>query len=1614
MRRAKPQQPIYRPGSGPLKKSNANEESEFDSTVLKHKDLSNTDFDNTKTKSEGNSPRHSDRTSKSGDYSPNDDVNKRPRKPDQIIYVPRPIAQARDRESYPSQDMNRNTFAHINGNEKPPSEPVDRIVGKRTPYAERNMDKNEQGNDWREEAARQKQIPEIRGGSAGPQTNWTRQQRDNRGEKVQAKPPSGRRHSTVGAEQEKRFNNLPPRFQKKFLEDNKFQHSPVEDNNWDGSSLTFQKNQNQNHNHPTGGYYTLPYAAGSHHQHQPNANYISNTLPSKPRGRGRLYSDQETSRPGGAFESLPDKLKSPGNSRPPTPPSRPQTPTNSDNRRSTRPQDKRDNSQREFRNRRDNKNYNRDNFNNRDNYNARDHYRDQRWEDDYRDSYYKDRNNFKRNDYNKESGDGNRRERDQRRGGANQSRDKRRNGRRDRRSRSKETNRDARPYHSSISTDVSVEENWNLEEPKKDVVSRMPEPVRDRPESSTSPDDYKTLIPNLINNTLDWSEEVELNDRLESEYNSDALTRSSSIVSLQEPAMKSLPPNINETNTSKKKRRNRQRSRNRSNSRTRSDRTRQNSTTSIDSRDGAFRMPRDGCSGASRRSSRDRRDSSYDRYHNSSRNVSRDSSWDRYQVRGQPSGTDNWREEIERTRKNSDKDSKVILDVDPSNKKPGVLVLPQQKNETKAIPSLSTRDQPRYPDTRRATGQQHKSLFDPNNPSKPIIVKSTSSRVNVPGAADAADSAQQPPIESFGPPWYDDTAESFKSCHYPELLRDVRKADDELRGLVDGGWLLARWDAVETLRGFLKEALEYLLCKAMKFCQKENVEQHFWNVLYHNIIEVARSAIKSDPGNKEKYKGFLLCLIDEGSKYYERLLTVLEETYDFKLNNFMKENPGGTKGLGMVGLALVCAQKLFLFLGDLGRYREEVNETANYGKCRQWYIKSQDINPKNGKPYNQLAILAYYARRKLDAVYYYMRSLMSSNPVPSAKQNLVSLFYENKKKYHQVYYDQGEKKRREERLERQRQQMKQKESEDSNHAPGQLRRETWIHPEGGRRVYRTTQANLDAAEEDLSSLSSVEVNKRFVISYLHVLGKLITKIGMESFQEAAMQMLKEFRALLQHSPVPIPCNRLLQLLALNMYAIDTTQLKDPAMLPEKGYRSELQERALVVSLQMFDLILERCVAALQEHAATRRDAVGPASLPSDANVLLPAVKIWCDWLLCHTSVWNPPPSTQDFKVGSPGDSWSRLAALMNLLERMDQSQAVGFVKNAQEGFELIRLPEDSVLSGFTPLMYTSDEAAYAPKDVDVETAHLTQRVAKLLFFGTVYLCGVDPPVLKLEIEDGVREYVSVVCASSSRDSPPHAELSPNNDVLLESFSDDDADDKETFDGDDVATEGASTAVRELLSRKVELEKTKRSQDLHKERVKKILSQSVVSVHVEVRPRYLVPDTNCFIDHTDGIRAIAQSHSYTLMVPIIVLSELEGLSRGGKAPAPDSRDLLDPEHVKKVAASAKDALEFLKKRHASVKCVTTKGVILPSTSFSTEDDATWDNGFRNDDKILATCIGLCKGYKETAGQEAGEGEPRHLVREVVLLTEDRNLRVKAYARDVPVRELPDFMRWAGLG
>ena len=202
---------------------------------------------------------------------------------------------------------------------------------------------------------------------------------------------------------------------------------------------------------------------------------------------------------------------------------------------------------------------------------------------------------------------------------------------------------------------------------------------------------------------------------------------------------------------------------------------------------------------------------------------------------------------------------------------------------------------------------------------------------------------------------------SLQTAKDPYLLLEIETIDRELQWLLNSGGFTVNWEKMANLRESLQRKLQILLETDMKFCQAENVEQHFWKILYYNMIELLRKmALKESVEARDACKKIMLRIIEEGTEYFESLLSALEIRYKFKLEIFLG-SAAPTNGLGVVGLALVSAQKIFLFLGDLARYKEQVNETTNYGKSRQWYLKAQQIGPKNGRPYNQLALLAHYA-----------------------------------------------------------------------------------------------------------------------------------------------------------------------------------------------------------------------------------------------------------------------------------------------------------------------------------------------------------------------------------------------------------------------------------------------------------------------------------------------------------------------------------------------------------------------------------------------------------------------------------------------------------------------------
>ena len=97
-------------------------------------------------------------------------------------------------------------------------------------------------------------------------------------------------------------------------------------------------------------------------------------------------------------------------------------------------------------------------------------------------------------------------------------------------------------------------------------------------------------------------------------------------------------------------------------------------------------------------------------------------------------------------------------------------------------------------------------------------------------------------------------------------------------------------------------------------------------------------------------------------------------------------------------LGIRSCHLILLNLGDLERYIADLQQDIPYTKANENYLKAQMLAPKNGKSYNQLAIVAVKSKKKLDAIFYYIRSLEASNPIESARERLTGIFHEIKRK----------------------------------------------------------------------------------------------------------------------------------------------------------------------------------------------------------------------------------------------------------------------------------------------------------------------------------------------------------------------------------------------------------------------------------------------------------------------------------------------------------------------------------------------------------------------------------------------------------------------------------------
>eukprot|EP00051_Salpingoeca_urceolata_P021617 m.341249 g.341249 ORF g.341249 m.341249 type:complete len:322 (+) comp19831_c2_seq7:2962-3927(+) len=182
------------------------------------------------------------------------------------------------------------------------------------------------------------------------------------------------------------------------------------------------------------------------------------------------------------------------------------------------------------------------------------------------------------------------------------------------------------------------------------------------------------------------------------------------------------------------------------------------------------------------------------------------------------------------------------------------------------------------------------------------------------------------------------------------------------------------------------------------------------------------------------------------------------------------------------------------------------------------------------------------------------------------------------------------------------------------------------------------------------------------------------------------------------------------------------------------------------------------------------------------------------------------------------------------------------------------------------------------------------------------------------------------------------------------------------------------------------------------------------VELVVRPAVAFPDTNCFLDHLDLIGKLMDSQQCTLAIPLTVINELRGLSKG-------QENSEKPQEAAARAAQANSAVAFVEQKFQSKQrrlvAVTYKGNVLRSIAFQAAAEPTDQAKPKttNDDRILQACRLHSLMQRRDPQDPDDKG---HLVRSVVLLTGDRNMQLKAHAANVPVKPISGFCNWLLFG
>uniref|UniRef100_A0AC35TLJ6 PINc domain-containing protein n=1 Tax=Rhabditophanes sp. KR3021 TaxID=114890 RepID=A0AC35TLJ6_9BILA len=800
---------------------------------------------------------------------------------------------------------------------------------------------------------------------------------------------------------------------------------------------------------------------------------------------------------------------------------------------------------------------------------------------------------------------------------------------------------------------------------------------------------------------------------------------------------------------------------------------------------------------------------------------------------------------------------------------------------------------------------------------------------------------------------------------------------------------------------------------------QKQLESKLWKSAFCKVCEVLRQECGTNSKNRKQCYEEFIRFLEHSIIFYNEVIALYEKEFSIKFDEQVLwkecEDIGkesfheaivvdktpclATKSKNQ-SIAILSVQRHYVALGDLYRYKSSALGVKDYEDASRCYWLATQLNWKVGRSFNQMALIslnmimqrdplrsrmnpkmrfAYSVmvsrekkdkERYLEMIFYYIRSLYTFKPYLASREALNAAFGDisskaklcNPEFHEQIFSHIANTFSPSRNLETTKEIWK---------LPKLNKDQRILSPVSDRKIYGITDGCVD---EKLQSASTSQLYK-FTLTYLtHCAGILNTKIGVDNFSEYAEKGLLSLTAILKREECPLSAKQLLEITATFIYCYGYSK--------EKSLSQSIMSLETIHSLQMIMSIWGVYLGCCQENIGNIGNLLKSNYMDTRIKIIqkvLPVLTLINDFLESERPYLERNiANDRCFEtIKSDRLSINVLSTLIDVSNKLVVLRNDKSLPNSEDIDENERrrhhssgivaaLPEEILLSSFGTIF------THKIKLHKVELSNSAKVINNLDLLGNIIRLN---KIIK-SVETLYNFANNTVIEWNSKEEK----------FVLTS----------TYEPEDGCL--TPTPERQEQIKSSQLQSPEESESLSPNKDQKVV----------VEPKYIIPDTNCFIDYVDKIDRLVRSQYFIVAISSVVFKELTNLSKPIiSKPERKSQFDIDSNHDEWVRRQAVAAVKMIQSWFGD--CSFSVGTLSYDGAFSNDLISSPERiqftslgsaNRKNDDKILNSAICLAKAQDNTADQ----------IKRVVLLSEDKAVLIKACAAQLPCKSLNDFIKW----